>query len=119
MTDTPVAQLSANKSGLVLFALLRLATWNYLDRVAVGILQEPIKKEFGLTDCQLGLLGGPAFALLYVLTKFLGYGLGPLMVGGASDALSEFFRNDLLDVSGGPSPLAQVPINLPDYAESF
>ena len=65
--ETSVAQPSLNKNGLVLFALLLVATWNYLDRVAVGILQEPIKKEFGLTDFQLGLLGGPAFALLYVL----------------------------------------------------
>jgi hypothetical protein len=53
MRDTPIAQFSVNKSGLVVFALLLLATWNYPNRVAVGILQEPIKKEFGLTDFRL------------------------------------------------------------------
>lgn len=58
---------SRSNTGLILSALLIVATWNYLDRAAVGILQEPIKREFGLSDFQLGLLGGPAFALLYVL----------------------------------------------------
>lgn len=54
----------------ILTALLILATWNYLDRAAIGILQEPIKQEFGLSDFQLGLLGGPAFAFLYVILGF-------------------------------------------------
>ncbi|MGU7773822.1 spinster family MFS transporter [Burkholderia sp. MR1-5-21] len=55
------------RTGWVLMGLLAVSTWNYLDRSAIGILQEPIKREFGLSDFQLGLLGGPAFALLYVL----------------------------------------------------
>lgn len=55
-----------DNSGFFLTALLVVSTWNYLDRAALGILQEPIKREFGLSDFQLGLLGGPAFALLYV-----------------------------------------------------
>jgi predicted MFS family arabinose efflux permease len=51
----------------VLGALLVVYTFNFIDRVVVGIIQEPIKTEFGLTDFQLGLLGGPAFAILYTL----------------------------------------------------
>lgn len=54
----------------VLTALLVVATFNFMDRVIVGIVQEPLKHEFGLTDFQLGLLGGPAFALLYVFSGF-------------------------------------------------
>lgn len=53
----------------VLGALLVVYTFNFIDRVVIGIIQEPIKTEFGLTDFQLGLLGGPAFAFLYT---FLG-----------------------------------------------
>jgi MFS family permease len=53
----------------VLMALLTVYTFNFIDRVVVAILQEDIKLEFGLTDLQLGLLGGPAFAVLYT---FLG-----------------------------------------------
>lgn len=41
--------------------------FNYVDRVLLGIVQEPIKAEFSLSDFQVGLLGGPAFALLYAL----------------------------------------------------
>jgi MFS family permease len=53
----------------VLMALLTVYTFNFIDRVVIAILQEPIKQEFGLSDFQLGLLGGPAFAVLYT---FLG-----------------------------------------------
>lgn len=53
----------------VLGGLLLLFTFNFIDRILLGIVQEPIKQEFGLQDWQLGLLGGPAFALLYT---FLG-----------------------------------------------
>lgn len=51
----------------VLGALLVVYTFNFIDRILIGILGEPIKREFGLSDGQLGLLGGPAFALLYTL----------------------------------------------------
>lgn len=40
-------------------------TFNFLDRQILGILKEPIKQELGLTDTQLGLMGGLAFAMLY------------------------------------------------------
>jgi MFS family permease len=51
----------------VLLALLTVYTFNFIDRVVIAIIQEPIKREFDLTDLQLGLLGGPAFAVLYTL----------------------------------------------------
>lgn len=56
----------ATRTGWFLAGLLAVATFNYLDRAVIGILQEPIKREFALSDFQLGLLGGPAFVLLYV-----------------------------------------------------
>ena len=50
----------------VVLAMLILAyTFNFLDRQILGILKEPIKRELGLTDTQLGLMGGVAFAALY------------------------------------------------------
>lgn len=60
---------AASYRAYALGALLVVYTFNFIDRVVVGIIQEPIKNEFGLTDLQLGLLGGPAFAVLYT---FLG-----------------------------------------------
>ncbi|HEX6859797.1 MAG TPA: MFS transporter [Caulobacteraceae bacterium] len=60
---------TASYRAYVLGALLVVYTFNFIDRVVIAIIQEPIKHEFGLTDFQLGLLGGPAFAVLYT---FLG-----------------------------------------------
>lgn len=51
--------------GVVLAMLLLVYTFNFLDRQILGILAGPIKAELGLTDTQLGALGGIAFALLY------------------------------------------------------
>ena len=50
---------------LVLAMLLLVYIFNFLDRQILGILVGLIKKDLGLTDTQLGLLGGTAFALLY------------------------------------------------------
>jgi MFS family permease len=52
-------------SGLVLGLLLVAYTLNFLDRQIVSILKIPIKAELGLTDTQLGLMGGIAFASVY------------------------------------------------------
>ena len=38
---------------------------NYVDRQILAILLEPIKKTFELSDTQLGLLSGVAFAVFY------------------------------------------------------
>ena len=50
---------------LVLFMLVVVYTFNFIDRQIVGILAVPIKADLGLTDGQLGLMGGLAFALFY------------------------------------------------------
>src|SRR3546814_7842606 len=49
----------------VLAILLLAYIFNFLDRQIVSILAEPIKKDLGLSDGQLGLMGGLAFALFY------------------------------------------------------
>ena len=40
-------------------------TLNYMDRQLIAILAIPIQQDLDLTDFQLGLLGGFAFALFY------------------------------------------------------
>lgn len=45
--------------------LLLVYALNFLDRQILGILATPIKADLGLSDAQLGALGGIAFALLY------------------------------------------------------
>jgi len=51
----------------VLAVLLIVYTFNFIDRQIVGILVVPIKLELRLSDSQLGLLGGVAFAVFYAL----------------------------------------------------
>lgn len=51
----------------VTVALLIAYVFNQADRAVFGFLMEPIKREFGLTDTQLGFLSGPAFVLLYTV----------------------------------------------------
>jgi sugar phosphate permease len=49
----------------VLAILVLVYTLNFLDRQVLGILVKPIKAELGLSDSQVGLMGGLAFASLY------------------------------------------------------
>lgn len=53
--------------GYVLFTLTLVYTLNFIDRILIQILSEPIINEFSLTDFQFGLLSGFGFALLYTL----------------------------------------------------
>jgi predicted MFS family arabinose efflux permease len=50
---------------LTLVLLLAVYAINFMDRQIVAILSEPIKREFGLSDAQIGLLYGFSFAVVY------------------------------------------------------
>ncbi len=52
---------------LVLFLLGIIYMLNYLDRQIIAILAQSIKQDLHLSDTQLGLLSGFAFALVYTL----------------------------------------------------
>ncbi len=52
---------------LVLWTLLFVYIFNFLDRQIVNILAEPIKRDLGLSDTQIGLMAGLAFAVLYTV----------------------------------------------------
>jgi predicted MFS family arabinose efflux permease len=56
-----------NSERLLLWTLLVVYILNFLDRQIVTILAEPIKRDLGLSDTQLGLLTGLAFALFYAI----------------------------------------------------
>lgn len=50
---------------LVLFMLMLVYCMSYIDRQIIGILALPIKQDLKLSDTQLGLMGGFAFAIFY------------------------------------------------------
>jgi MFS family permease len=51
--------------GRVLAILLLAYIFNFIDRQIIGVLAIPIKAELALSDTQLSLMGGIAFALFY------------------------------------------------------
>jgi MFS family permease len=67
---------SATSSGFAWYTVIILTacyTLSFIDRQILGLLVGPIKKDFGASDTQIGLLTGLAFSLFYT---FLGLPLG-------------------------------------------
>lgn len=60
-----MASRADDKAGLVLAMLLAVYVFNFLDRMLLSILAGPIQADLSLSDGQMGLLGGLAFAALY------------------------------------------------------
>jgi len=77
-TDTVVEARVWPSAGAAYWALavIILATFmSFLDQVVFGMLAESIKRDFQLTDTQLGFLAGPATIICYF---FVGIPLGRL-----------------------------------------
>ncbi|MGE3302005.1 MAG: spinster family MFS transporter, partial [Hyphomonadaceae bacterium] len=55
------------RTGWMLLLLAAIYANNFCDRSILGILAQPIKVELDITDTQLGLLTGLAFAAFYAL----------------------------------------------------
>jgi len=64
--EPPIAiRYTAAYKRLVTLLLMAAYTFNSMDRSIISIIASPLKADLELTDTQLGLLGGTAFALLY------------------------------------------------------
>ena len=62
--EPSVAQTSTR---MVMWILLLVYIFNFIDRQIVTILAEPIAQELSLSDTQIGLMTGLAFALFYTV----------------------------------------------------
>ena len=62
--NNPYERPSVRNYALVILTLVY--TFNFIDRQLLSILQEAIKADLVLSDAQLGLLTGFAFAMFYV-----------------------------------------------------
>ncbi len=60
--ETPA--ISSRYRSYVLFALAVVGFMCAVDKVVISMFMEPIKKEFGLSDTELGLLTGLAFSAM-------------------------------------------------------
>ena len=54
-------------AGLTLALLTVIATVQFFDRALMVVIMEPIKREFALSDAQLGLLAGLSYAAAFAL----------------------------------------------------
>ena len=63
--SAPVARSGAARWALLL--LTTIATVQFFDRALMVVILEPIKREFALSDAQLGLLAGLSYAAAFAL----------------------------------------------------
>lgn len=92
----------------VLGLLMVIYAFNFLDRQIITILAPSLKADLGLTDAQLGLLFGTAFALFYAL---FGIPLAKLADGWhrvKTISLGLAFWSGMTAISGFASNFAQL-----------
>ncbi len=78
MTDAPKSNEAQSPSGpdkgehlsesygwYVVVLLTVAYIFSYIDRIVLGLVLEPMKADLGLSDTNMGLLGGAAFAIFY------------------------------------------------------
>ncbi len=58
---------SSSYKNYLLMLLMAILAINYVDRMALGVMLEDIKAELRLSDTELGLLSGIAFAAFYAV----------------------------------------------------
>jgi len=83
-----VRAVSAGYRGYAMGLLLLIYVMNFVDRQVVNILAEPIKRELGLLDWQVGAMSGLAFALFYTvlglpIARAAERGHRPFIIAGA------------------------------------
>ena len=61
--------LSRRSAAWTIFLLMAVSASSFVDRGVLGLVAQPIKLELGLSDTQLGLLGGLAFALFFTVAS--------------------------------------------------
>ena len=67
MASAAEQAITARSVRVTLWILLIVYIFNFIDRQIVNILAEPIAKELQLSDTQIGLMTGLAFALFYTV----------------------------------------------------
>jgi len=110
---------SSSASFYALFVIILATFLTFFDQTVFAMLAERIKTDFGLTDEQLGLLGGPATIIFYV---FVGVPLarlidlyprkivlacsaavtgGVTMMSGMAQSFGQFFSARMMLGAGG------------------
>lgn len=65
--DDPALQVGGRYAKYVLFVLVIVYIFNFIDRQILSILAEEIKADIGISDAEIGFLYGTAFAVFYAV----------------------------------------------------
>jgi len=65
--EQPGEEIGGKYAKYVLFVLVIVYVFNFIDRQILSILAEEIKADIGITDAQIGFLYGTAFAVFYAV----------------------------------------------------
>jgi hypothetical protein len=65
--DSGCSTLSRARAWMVVLVLLLLVTVALLDRQAITLMVDAIKMSYGISDAQMGLLQGSAFAIPFLI----------------------------------------------------
>lgn len=65
MSASPAVAATPLYKNYMLILLMVILAFNYVDRLALGLVLQDIKASYDLSDTQLGLLSGLAFSLFY------------------------------------------------------
>lgn len=65
--EKPDSEIGGRYAKYVLFVLVLVYVFNFIDRQILSILAEEIKADIGISDAQIGFLYGTAFAVFYAV----------------------------------------------------
>ena len=60
-------RVPAIRAWWAVFVLFLAYIFSYLDRYILGLLVDPLKRDLNISDTQVSLLGGPAFAIFFAI----------------------------------------------------
>jgi MFS family permease len=66
---SPTDAASERRAWIMVWSLMVVLTLNIVDRQMIGLLGQPLSEDLGLSDSQLGVLGGIGFAGVYALAS--------------------------------------------------
>jgi MFS family permease len=66
-SETPGHRVGGRYANYVLFVLVLVYVFNFIDRQILSILAEEIKADIGVSDAEIGFLYGTAFAVFYAI----------------------------------------------------
>jgi MFS family permease len=66
-TKSPEQEIGGRYAKYVLFVLVLVYVFNFIDRQILSVLAEEIKADLGISDAEIGFLYGTAFAVFYAI----------------------------------------------------